>query len=126
MNPKLDVDNPASGIQLGPESSKDSVVQSLINLGVPVTRQNYLDAAGLEEPLHPELEADLPPELQKDWEETNSSETVPPVKKQPEDLTRSVEIMSNGIRHVITSGKGRGLIMTGVRQPKGDFTGENP
>ena len=58
------MDNPASGIQLGPESLKDSVVQELRRLGLPVTRKNYLEYAGLREPLDPEAESELPPELQ--------------------------------------------------------------
>ena len=42
MNPKLDMDNPASGIQLRPEGLKNSVVQSLLSYGLPVTRETYL------------------------------------------------------------------------------------
>jgi hypothetical protein len=45
----------------------DSVVQSLLMRGLPVNRENYLDMAGLKEPLPVELEAELPPELQKDY-----------------------------------------------------------
>jgi hypothetical protein len=50
---------------LGPDSLEDPVVQGLLRDGVPVTRANYLEAAGLQEPLEPEVEAELPRELQK-------------------------------------------------------------
>jgi hypothetical protein len=65
MDLKLDMDNPASGIQLGPESLKDPVVQELLLDKVPVNRKNYMEYAGLQEPLDPEVEAELPLELQK-------------------------------------------------------------
>jgi hypothetical protein len=51
-------------VHLGPESLKDGVVQLLLRQGRPVTRQNYLSLAGLQEPLDPEVEADIPRELQ--------------------------------------------------------------
>lgn len=35
-------------------------MQALARLGIPATRQNYLDAAGIEEPVDAETEASLP------------------------------------------------------------------
>ena len=52
------------GIQLGQESMKDGLVQLMLRKGVPLTRENYIRAAGLSEPLDSELEADLPEEFQ--------------------------------------------------------------
>jgi hypothetical protein len=49
--------------QLSRETLEDPVVQLLQEENVPVTRRNYLEAAGLEEPLDPEVEANLPEEL---------------------------------------------------------------
>ena len=55
----------ARGIQVGPESLKDSVVQELVRDRLPVTRANYLEYAGLQEPLDAEQESELPRELRK-------------------------------------------------------------
>lgn len=105
-------------IQLGPESLKNSVVQYLHKLGLPVTRENYLDVAGLEEPLDAEIEAGLPPELRKNWEEPNSSGTVRPEKRQQGNSTPSVKTTKSGFRLVDITKPGRGLTISGLRQSK--------
>jgi hypothetical protein len=47
------------------KSSKDPIVQGLLRDGVPVTRANYLEEAGLKEPVDPEVESQFPPHLRK-------------------------------------------------------------
>lgn len=49
----------------------DPVIQTLIKLGIPVTRENYLEMAypeGLPDEWTAELEAELPDELQNNAE----------------------------------------------------------
>ena len=54
--------------QLSPDTQKDPGIKHLEMLGLPITRQNYLRAAGFEGEPDPESEAMLPPEIQKDFD----------------------------------------------------------
>jgi hypothetical protein len=51
--------------ELEPDALNDSIVQGLLREKLPVTRENYLLLAGLEEPLDAEFESELPRQLRR-------------------------------------------------------------
>jgi hypothetical protein len=51
--------------ELSPETLKDPIVEGLLRDKQPVNRENYLLRSGLEGPLDPELEAEMPVDLRK-------------------------------------------------------------
>ena len=91
---------------LSPESLQDSVVQELLVDKLPVTRVNYLRYAGLKEPLNPEVEANLPEQLQL------------PTNLDPDVKVVDIMIMKNGIRAVNTTKTGRAIIISGLPRPR--------
>ena len=56
---KPEISSPKSPVESSPLSGIDPVVDHLLKLGLPVTRENWIKAAGLEEPLEAEHEAML-------------------------------------------------------------------
>ena len=96
---------------LSPKTLQDSVVQELLLDGLPVTRRNYLRYAGLKEPLNPEVEADLPEQLQL------------PTDRDPGVKVVDIRIMKNGVRAIDCTKTGRTTIIVGMPRPRSQ-TGE--
>ena len=83
---------------LSPKTLQDSVVQELLLDGLPVTRRNYLRYAGLKEPLNPEVEADLPEQLQLRTDRDPGVKVV------------DIRIMKNGVRAIEVPRQAEGLL----------------